>query len=137
MTQEQDLLNAAWSARDQAHAPYSSFRVGAAIRTTGGLVFAGCNVENASFGGTICAERAAICAAVAAGALLPGQLESVLVATLTPKATLPCGVCRQVIEEFANPKTMILIADQSRHVVARYLHADLLPYAFGAANLDR
>src|SRR5712671_3663839 len=96
------LLRSAKKAMKNAHAPYSKFRVGAAILTSSGKIFAGCNVENASYGMTICAERNAIFAAVAAqpaGEKL--AIEAVAVATRPASAAAPCGACRQVIAEFA------------------------------------
>jgi cytidine deaminase len=89
--------------RERAYAPYSSFRVGAAVLANG-RVFAGCNVENASFPAGICAERNAMAAAVAAGCR---DLEAVLV--LGPKPVAPCGMCRQALVEF-NPRAAVLIA---------------------------
>jgi len=91
-----ELVDAAREVRENAHAPYSGFRVGAAVRTKSGKTFVGCNVENASFGGTVCAERNAIAAAVAAG-----EREIVDVAVFTEAASpvMPCGLCRQVILE--------------------------------------
>src|ERR1700741_3390871 len=91
----QRLVEAAIAARSRAHAPYSNFQVGAAVATASGEIFGGCNVENASYGLTICAERAAVCAAVAAG-----HKEIVAVAVVTLGAASPCGACRQVLSEF-------------------------------------
>src|SRR5579872_284832 len=86
------LVDAAWAARERAHAPYSGFRVGAALRTREGAVHAGCNVENAAYPMCTCAERVAICTAVAAG-LRPGGLEALVVATEAGTLTPPCGAC--------------------------------------------
>ena len=102
----QELLAAARKVALSAHAPYSHFRVGAAV-LAGGTIYPGCNVENASFGLTICAERAAIFTAIAAG---NRRIEAIALACIdaTPEATpgsqMPCGACRQVMTEFAGPQ---------------------------------
>ncbi|QTN32853.1 cytidine deaminase [Akkermansiaceae bacterium] len=103
MTTE-NLIAAAWKARDMAYAPYSDFQVGAALLASDGRVFAGCNVENISYGLTNCAERVAIGAAVAAGAR---EFEMVAVVADTAEPVSPCGACRQVLAEFG-VKTVIL-----------------------------
>src|SRR5882757_848279 len=92
------LLAAAREVRQSAYAPYSHFQVGAALRTTSGRVFCGCNVENLSFGLTICAERAAVFAAVAAGET---QFEAIAVVADSVQPVTPCGACRQVLAEFS------------------------------------
>jgi cytidine deaminase len=93
------LVRAARAVRARAHAPYSGFKVGAAVRLRDGRTFAGCNVENASLGAAICAERSAMVQAVAAGAR-PGDLEAVAVYTGDRRLTPPCGMCLQVLVEF-------------------------------------
>jgi cytidine deaminase len=93
------LVTAAREAREKAYAPYSHFQVGAALRTKSGRVFCGCNVENLSFGLTVCAERAAVFAAVAAGET---QFEAVAVVADSVQPVTPCGACRQVLAEFSS-----------------------------------
>ena len=104
-TDSSRLLDAAIAARLHAHAPYSKFLVGAAVKTASGAVFGGCNVENASYGLTICAERAAVCAAIAAG-----HKKITAVAVATAGGHSPCGACRQVLAEFG-PDMEVLLVD--------------------------
>jgi cytidine deaminase len=97
------LVEAANRARDHAHAPYSNYRVGAALVTGDGRIFAGCNVENASYGVTLCAERNAVAQMVAAGAR---DIAALVVVTQGPEPGNPCGVCRQTLAEFAADLTI-------------------------------
>jgi cytidine deaminase len=93
------LVEAAGLARKNAHAPYSSYLVGAALLTADGRIFAGCNVENASYGATLCAERNAVAQMVAAGAR---DIAALVVVTEGPEPGSPCGICRQTLAEFAD-----------------------------------
>jgi cytidine deaminase len=99
------LIDAALSARDRAHAPFSAFKVGAAIEDENGRVFTGCNVENATYGLTMCAERVAVFKAVSEGA---GKLKRIAVVADTDVLTPPCGACRQILWEFCGDAELIL-----------------------------
>jgi cytidine deaminase len=101
-----ELLERAWAAAAAAYAPYSSLRVGAAVLAADGRVFAGCNVENASYGLSMCAERVAAFAAVAAGARL---LAAVAVASPDARPCVPCGACRQVLAEFGGDGMAVVL----------------------------
>lgn len=124
------LLEAARKASHNAHAPYSRFRVGAAVATMEGDVFVGANVENASYGLTVCAERVAIFAAVAAGSTKIARLAlSTERKPDAPSEAMPCGACRQVMAEFMDGDAIVVID----HVGERTL-AELLPHAFQLAD---
>jgi cytidine deaminase len=127
------LLAAAWAARSHAHAPYSGFRVGAAVATAGGQVVGGCNVENAAYPMCTCAERTAVCAAAAAG-MRPGQMVAVAVVTEADRLTPPCGACRQVLREFAVEVPILLANGKSK---ALHRLTELLPEAFGPDDLSK
>ena len=118
------------TAAARAYAPYSEFHVGAAVLTSSGKIFAGCNVENASYGLCNCAERTAIFSAVAAQ---ERKLECVVVYTPTKTATAPCGACRQVINEFG-PAARVISFCAGAETIDTTITA-LLPSAFGPANL--
>jgi cytidine deaminase len=130
--QRRRLVAAARQSAQAAYAPYSKFRVGAAALSASGQIYAGCNVENASYGLSCCAERTAIFKAVAGGAR---KIVAVAVYTPTPKPTLPCGACRQVIHEFGPAATVVCVC-QSPERIATTLD-QLLPGAFGPAALRR
>ncbi len=121
------LLAAAWAAWGHAHAPYSGFRVGAALLTAGGEVVAGCNVENAAYPLCTCAERGTVAAAVGQGRLRPGGLKALVVVTEAERPTPPCGACRQVLAEFAESLPILLANRRTR---ALHDLAALLPHAF-------
>ena len=118
------LVRAARAVRQNAYAPASHFRVGAAVLSDDGRTFVGCNVENASYGLTICAERAAVCAAVAAGAR---RVVAVAVATGLDEPARPCGACRQVLAEFG-PAMVVVLAGIT--AVRTTTLAQLLPEPF-------
>jgi cytidine deaminase len=124
------LRDAAKAAAARAYAPYSHFRVGAALQARSGAVFAGCNVENASYGLTICAERNAVFRMVAAGET---AFDRIVIYTPTATPTAPCGACRQVLNEFNPDAEVVSICDGPN--VIRSTVRDLLPAAFGPANL--
>ncbi|MCG2809864.1 MAG: cytidine deaminase, partial [Candidatus Aminicenantes bacterium] len=123
---KEELLAAARKAREKAYAPYSHFHVGAAVLGASGGIYSGCNVENASFGLTCCAERNAIFAMVAAGET---EMREILVIGESEEFLPPCGACRQVIAEFASPPTVVHMCDregQSRDSTV----AELVPFIF-------
>ena len=122
---------AARAVRENAHAPYSGFKVGAAIRATSGRVHVGCNVENAAYPQGACAEAGAICAMVAAG---DTQIAEVYVIADAPGPVAPCGGCRQRISEFARPDTPVTMANLRGETLTMTL-AQLLPGAFVKTDL--
>jgi cytidine deaminase len=124
------LEEAARTAAKSSYSPYSKFPVGAAVLGAAGQIYAGCNIENASYGLCNCAERTAIFTAAAAG---ERTLRAVVVYTPTPAPTMPCGACRQVINEFGVDAVVISVCD-SRKRIETTLPA-LLPEAFGPRNL--
>ena len=123
------LIEAARRAQQQAYAPYSRYRVGAAIEGEDGSVFAGCNVENASYGLVMCAERVAIGAAVAGGVQ---RFRRVVIVSDSEPPAPPCGACRQVIFEFAPDAEVLAVGPRSSH---RWTMRDLLPAAFSGSQL--
>ena len=123
------LVEAARAAQLRAYAPYSKFRVGCALEAEDGRVFVGCNVENASYGLTICAERAAVCAAVAGGAQ---RFRRVVVVSDADPPAAPCGACRQVLSEFGRD---LRVDGVGAAGAVRWTIAELLPAAFGKEQL--
>ena len=105
MSDFDSLINAARTAREHAHAPYSNFRVGAAVRAKSGRIFSGCNVENSTYGLTLCAERVAIFKAISEG---ERGFDAVAVVADTELLTPPCGACRQIIWEFCGDAAIVL-----------------------------
>ena len=119
------LLRAARQARRRAHAPYSRFKVGAALEAADGTIIAGCNIENATYGLTMCAERVAMFTALAAG---HRRFRRVVVVADTSAPTPPCGPCRQILWEFGGDLEVILA--NLRRETGRYHLSDLLPLPF-------
>jgi len=127
------LLAAARQVRLNAHAPYSQYAVGAAVLTASGQVFTGCNVENVTFGLTICAERSAIVQMVAAG---KSQSVALAVVTPGPDAQMPCGLCRQTLAEFALDLPIRVGGTDPSDPVGESSLCELLPHAFRREVLD-
>ena len=123
------LVAAAREARQRAYAPYSKFTVGAAVLCADGRVFGGCNVENASFGATVCAERVALFSAVAAGCR---GIEAIAIAGPGGQPVPPCGICRQVMVELAGGADVIMAGDERTRATTV---VELMPEAFGASAL--
>jgi homotetrameric cytidine deaminase len=121
------LQTAAEAAAAQAYAPYSKFRVGAALRLTTGEIVTGANVENASFGLTICAERAAVCSMVAQYGP-SARIDAVCVTNLNGAASSPCGACRQVLAEFMDADAPVIFPSESSRQVKSI--GELLPFGF-------
>lgn len=137
-TEIKKLILTAMDARERAYAPYSHFLVGAALQTSGGQVFGGCNVENAAYGAGICAERNAALQAVAAG-----ELKFTAIAVVGWKEgsepserglSYPCGICRQFLNEFAAADMPVIVARSEDDYFESTL-GDLLPHSFGPQNL--
>ena len=127
---QRKLLNRARRARANAYAPFSKFKVGAALETTTGRIYTGCNIENASYGLTLCAERVAIFQAVAAG---ERRFRRLAVAADTARLTPPCGACRQIIWEFCGDVEIVLADLRGRSAVRRM--KKLLPEPFDSSLL--
>ncbi len=134
MTSDQDLIDAATEARDHAYAPYSSFRVGAAVLLADDRVFSGVNVENCSYGLTVCAERHAVAAAARGGAQ-PGEVTVVAIVADAPAPATPCGACRQVLAEFAAPDCRVLLYNVRDGAMVERKLTDFLPHAFERSSL--
>lgn len=127
-----ELERRAAAMRARAHAPYSGYQVGASLQTRDGRVFDGCNVENASYGLCLCAERTAVAHMVAAGARDP---VAIAIATRGPSAGAPCGMCRQVLAEFALDLSIRLLAVEPSGPTVDTTLAELLPLAFRGKEL--
>jgi cytidine deaminase len=128
-----DLISAALKAREKAYVPYSNFKVGAAILTEDGSVYGGCNIENASYGATNCAERTAIFKAVSEG---HSSIKAIAIVGDTSAYTYPCGICRQVIAEFAEGDIPVILAKNEKDYVLKTLE-EILPGAFTKKDLEK
>ena len=128
-----ELEKKAKEALNRAYAPYSQFHVGAAVLAESGAIYTGCNVENASYGGTVCAERVAIWKAVSEG---EKRISAVLVTTLQDTLVPPCGFCRQVINEFASGDCPVAILSATGELKEMTV-ATLLPESFGPKFLNK
>lgn len=127
----QTLIEAAIAAAEHAYIPYSHYPVGAALRASDGTVYTGCNVENAAYPATICAERTALVKAVS-----EGRRQFDLLVVVTGNGGSPCGTCRQMLYEFA-PDLRIILADLSGTIHADHRLSDLLMDGFGPSSLPR
>lgn len=123
------LVAKAAEGRSRAYAPYSHYAVGAALLGEDGTIYTGCNVENASYGGTICAERTALVKAVS-----EGGRRFTAICVITENGGSPCGICRQVLYEF-NPDMSVILASPNGAIVKIYTLRELLPDGFGAEKL--
>jgi len=124
------LADTAVAVRNNAYAPFSGFKVGAAVQTQGGAIYSGCNVENRSFGATICAERFAVGSAICAGET---RIEAVVVVTETSPPSPPCGLCLQVLAEFGDADLPILLLNLQGEKLESRL-SDFLPHPFQFPN---
>ena len=130
MSEHDTLIAAAKQARENAHAPYSNFRVGAALRARSGRIYTGCNVENATYGLTVCAERVAIFKAISEG---ERGFNAIVVVAQTDVLTPPCGACRQIIWEFCGDVEVILANLKGQMEVHRM--SELFPRPFDSSFL--
>lgn len=134
MVSAAELIELATEARDRAYAPYSGYQVGAALETESGETTSGCNVENLSYGATICAERSAVVRMIA-----EGKGQSIRqIAVVTKDGGTPCGVCLQVLSEFCrDPHDLVVIAADSQGTYNTFTLADLYPHGFRSKNVRR
>lgn len=124
------LISYAKKAMGNAYAPYSGFSVGAALLTTDGEIFTGCNVENSSFGATICAERCAVLKAISEGYT---SFDKIAIVSSGNELTYPCGVCRQFLSEFMDNDSEIILED-SDGIIKVYTLGELIPFAFNLSK---
>jgi cytidine deaminase len=126
MDKIESLIENAKTARSNSYSPYSNFQVGAAILTEDDLIYTGCNVENSSYSATICAERSALSAAINSGYI---GFKGIAVVTNLEEPAPPCGVCLQVLYEFANEKFVVILANLEGKIIKKQIK-DFLPYGF-------
>ncbi len=136
--EKQLLIRSAIRAREKSYSPYSNYRVGAALMTKEGNIFTGCNIENAAYTPTVCAERTAVFKAVSEGyrsfrgiAIAGGPKDCGL------QYAFPCGVCRQVLREFTEPSEFVVLVVRNEHEYIEKTLEQLLPDSFGPANLEQ
>lgn len=136
LEEKQELIRMALAARERAYAPYSDFMVGAALRAEDGRIFTGCNVENAAFTPTSCAERTALFKAVAEGVTKFTDIAVVGArrGEVNKQITSPCGVCRQALFEFGGPELNVIMAKSPDDFIERSMD-ELLPFGFGPSNV--
>ncbi len=127
-----ELVKLSLTARNNAYAPYSGFRVGAALETEDGKIYCGANIENASYGATCCAERTAVFKAVSDGKRL---IKRIAISSDSKDITFPCGICRQVLVEFGSKNTIIICANREGEYM-EYKLEDLFPNPFGANAVE-
>jgi cytidine deaminase len=130
---QKELLKKALEAQKNSHAPYSQKYIGAAARMNDGKIYGGCNVENASYGGTVCAERIAIFKGISEGAT---KIEEILVVSNETEPWPPCGFCRQIMAEFAAPETMIYLSNPQGKM-SSFKFLEIFPQAFGPGHLKK
>ena len=130
---DRELVDLAFTMLERSYVPYSNFPVGAAIFCSDGTIFTGCNIENAAYGSTICAERTALVKAVSEGHR--DDFERIAVVGNSSDYCWPCGACRQMLYEF-NPDLTVLVARGDRQFVSLKLH-ELLPHSFGPKSLNQ
>ena len=136
LEEKQELIRMALAARERAYTPYSDFMVGAALRAEDGRIFTGCNVENAAFTPTSCAERTALFKAVAEGVTRFTDIAVVGArrGEVNKQVTSPCGVCRQALFEFGGPELNVIMARSPEDFIERSMD-ELLPFGFGPSNV--
>jgi len=130
LEQQAQLVRLAIEASSNAYIPYSDYPVGAALQTSAGNIYTGCNIENAAFPATICAERTALVKAIS-----EGERQFTAIAVVTPNGGTPCGVCRQMLFEFS-PTMQVIIADMDGTIHQQLTLEELLPHGFSPAKLS-